>query len=143
MKRILASQIITSSTHAAYKIVIDVANFPNFMSNIVSINIIEDSGDRKIVEWVMEIDGAEIEWTEEIIYSDVELTARFRAISGMFAIFDGIWRVAEHPRGALINVELEYGLGLPEIEDIIGDILGKKLNENVEAMLIAIERRAT
>lgn len=142
MKQIRASQVITSPRQAAFEIVVDVAAFPDFMSNIKSIHITEDLGDLKIVDWIMEIDGAEIEWTEEIIYSSAELTARFRAISGMFATFDGIWRVVEHPLGALVNVELEYGLGLPEIEDIIGDILGKKLTENVEAMLSAIERRA-
>lgn len=142
MGRIVAREPVSVKAREAYAVVVDVGAFPTFMSNITACIIRSDEPTRKLVDWVMEIDGAELEWTEAIFYDDRACTARFEAVEGIFSRFDGIWRVTDQPDGSLVELELEFELGLPEIEDIIGDILHRKLAENAEAMLQAIGRRA-
>lgn len=142
MGKIIAREAVSAKSQEAYAVVVDVGAFPNFMSNISACTVRSDEPGRKLVDWVMEIDGAELEWTEAIFYDDRACTAQFEAVEGIFSRFDGTWRVTDQADGALVELELEFELGLPEIEDIIGDILHRKLAENAEAMLQAIGRRA-
>lgn len=136
------TRVLQVEPRRAFDVVYDVENFPSFMSNVSAVDVVSDDGRCKIVKWGMVIDGAPLDWTEEIIYDHDRLTAQFKALDGVFLRFDGLWRVQPGEGGAQLDLELSYDLGLPEIEDIVGPILDERLRRNLDAMLENIQARA-
>ena len=61
--------------------------------------------------------------------------------AAMFDRFDGFWQVTPVDDDSEVTFELEYRIGLPEIDDIIGPVLKERLITNTEAMLAAVEER--
>ena len=135
------SRTLAVDPKQAFDIVYNVEDFPTFMPNVVGARVITTDGDIKTVEWDMLIDGAPLNWTEEVRYDRESLTAEFRSLDGAFSHFDGTWRVKAGDGGTELEVSLIYDLGLPEIEDIIGPVLEERLRQNLDAMLESIETR--
>ncbi len=135
------SRILRADPRKAFDVVYDVEHFPSFMPNVTAARVISSDGDRKTVEWDMLIDGAPLNWTEDILYDRDLLTADFKALDGAFSHFDGTWRVWAGANGTELEVSVFYDLGLPEIEDIIGPVLEERMRQNLDAMLESIEAR--
>lgn len=125
----------------AFAIVEDLEKFPEFMPNVNAITVLESSKERKVAHWDTTIDDAPLDWVEEGLYDYDKLRLEFRSIEGVFDRFDGFWQVTPDREGSRVTFELEYEIGLPEIEEIIGPMLREKMIENVEGMLSAIEKR--
>jgi ribosome-associated toxin RatA of RatAB toxin-antitoxin module len=136
------SRELRQSADEAFRIVEELDRFPEFMPSVVSIRILEASGNRKVAEWDTRIDNAPLVWIEEGIYDKVARIVRFRSIEGVFDRFDGTWEVQPRGEGCSVSFELTYEIGLPEIEEYISPILRERLLENVESMMTAIEKRA-
>jgi ribosome-associated toxin RatA of RatAB toxin-antitoxin module len=126
----------------SFRVVFDVERFPEFMSNVTSVEVLSSASNCRVVAWQMSIDDAPLDWTEEIVYDQDNLRTSFRALDGVFARFDGYWQVYPEGAGSRVELFLEYDLGVPEIQDIIGPILKVRLIENLEAMLTCIATRA-
>jgi ribosome-associated toxin RatA of RatAB toxin-antitoxin module len=141
--RLTVSRRVAASIEDAYRIVIEIEQFPEFMDNVESVEILSTEGARKTIAWTMIIDDAPLDWTEEVSYDDKQFRVDFRAIDGIFERFDGYWQVFPEATGSRIDLDLEYELGLPEIAHIISPILKDRLLVNLEAMLTAIQNRAT
>jgi len=139
--RIAISRHVDCEPAAAFAVVEDIGRFPEFMPNVDAIEILEDDGRRKVAHWDTTIDDAPLDWVEEGIYDADERRVRFRSLEGVFDRFDGFWQVKTADGGSEVVFELEYSIGLPEIDEIIGPILRERLIENTEAMLEALEGR--
>lgn len=124
-----------------FRIMEDVERFPEFMPNVNEVRLLEVDGNRKIASWNITLDDAPLSWIEEGIYDPEGLRIDFRSIEGVFDRFDGYWRVVREGKGSRITFELIYEIGLPEIEEIVGPLLRRRLVENAESMLDAIEER--
>lgn len=135
------SRRIACRAAAAYAVVEDIGHFPDFMPNVDAITILEEDGHRKVAHWETTIDDAPLDWVEEGIYDPDQLLVRFRSLEGVFDRFDGSWQVKPVDGGSEVVFDLEYSVGLPEIDEIIGPILRERLLENSEAMLAAVEGR--
>jgi ribosome-associated toxin RatA of RatAB toxin-antitoxin module len=141
-KSIQIAKTLDVDPHRAFDVVYDVESFPTFMPSVTTAEVISSDGARKIVKWEMLIDGAPLDWTEDIRYDRERLTADFKALDGVFLHFDGTWRVRAGDNGTELAVSVFYDLGLPEIEEIIGPILDERLRQNLDAMLVNIQARA-
>lgn len=140
--RLTVSQRVAASIEDAYRIVIEIEQFPEFMDNVESVEILSTEGPKKVIAWTMMIDDAPLDWTEEVLYDENQFRVEFRAIDGIFERFDGYWQVFPDATGSRIDLDLEYEIGLPEIAHIISPILKDRLMVNLEAMLTAIQNRA-
>lgn len=141
-KSIQIAKTLDVDPHRAFDVVYDVESFPTFMPSVTTAEVISSDGARKVVKWEMLIDGAPLDWTEDIRYDRERLTADFTALDGVFLHFDGTWRVRAGANGTELAVSVFYDLGLPEIEEIIGPILDERLRQNLDAMLVNIQARA-
>lgn len=124
-----------------YKVVEDIEHFSEFMPNVTAIVVLKHEGNHKITRWETMLDDAPFDWVEEGVYDHQNLSVRFRALEGLFERFDGVWQVTPEVDGCRLTFELTYGIGLPEIEDMIAPILQDLMNKNVDSMLAAIEKR--
>lgn len=126
----------------AYGIVEEIERFPDFMENVTTVQMLSNDGKRKVAAWELVIDDAPLNWIEEAVYDKKRLRVDFRATEGVFERFDGFWQVHPKDNGCTVELQLEYEVGLPEIEHIIGPILKERLTANLELMLECIEDRA-
>ena len=69
---------IACASREAYELVKDVERFPEFMSNVVSVRLIESGEGRKVAEWETRLDDAPLDWVEEGVYDDAGQMVRFR-----------------------------------------------------------------
>lgn len=131
---------LSTSPDKAFEVVEDLERFPEFITNVNSLTVLEVDGNRKVAEWDTTIDDAPLGWVEEGIYDKENRIVRFRALEGVFDRFDGYWQVEPHGEGSRVTFELTYEIGLPEIEEIVGPLLRERMMENAEGMLDAIEK---
>src|SRR5690349_3391429 len=117
--RIAIVRLLRASPERTFEVVFDVEKFPDFMPNVLSARVLEDSVVRKLVEWEMTIDDAPLCWVEEIDFDHARRSTRFRAVEGAFSRFDGTWTVTRLSGGTSLEVTVEYDLGVPEIEEFV------------------------
>ena len=64
---------------------------------------------------------------------------KFESIAGDFDNFNGLWRIENYPgEGIKINFNVDYNLGIPVIEEVLGDILQEKMKNNIDSMIKAV-----
>ena len=121
----------------AFDFVLDVENYSRLMPNVNRVSILQQDGRRRTTHWDTEIEGAPLIWTEEDTILRSELRIEFDCIEGDFDVFRGCWEVVRVNVGGHAHVacELEYSIGIPVIEEIVGRILRQKMCENLEVML--------
>jgi len=108
---------------------------PKFMPDVKSVKILEQSRDTGASEWDVDIDGCPLNWKERDTFDHDNFVFEFRTIEGDFDTFDGRWEVLDAPDGVRVVFTVEYLVGIPVIEDIIGPILKVKIEKNTQKML--------
>lgn len=137
------SRLVSAPAADSYRIVVEIERFPEFMQNVNSVRVLREEGNRKLIAWEMTIDDALLDWVEEAQYDSNQMRVDFRAVEGVFERFDGYWQVFPMTCGSKVELRIEYELGLPEIEHIVGPILKNRLTSNLEIMLNCIQSRWT
>lgn len=121
--------------------------FKDFMDNVDEIKILHREPDHQISSWKVNIDGIDLAWVEEDSFLLDRGYMSFKMLEGDFDYFEGFWNlkpISESGKASETDVELvvKYDLGLPSFDEIIGDILRRKIVENSRALLQALKRRA-
>lgn len=125
----------------AYSEIKDIEKYPDYMESISSIEILQRDGQSITARWNGSIDGAPLTWIQKNELLDHKQEVRFEALEGDFEIFKGKWSIGSHKNKLLLQLEIEYRLGIPVIEDVLGPILSEKIKTNSIAMLEAIAFR--
>jgi len=125
----------------AYAMMKNVEDYPAYMPSVNSITVMERKENEMITRWDAEIDGAPICWVQHIWMKAASREIIFEAIEGDFDVFRGRWRVGESDGQVFLMLLIEYKLGIPVIEEVLGPILKEKVKANSEMMLHAIVDR--
>ena len=126
-----------NTAEVAFNFVRDVQNYSTLMPNVKCVDILEENGKLRITHWDTEIEHAPLIWTERDTILPDEFRIEFDCIKGDFDVFRGKWEVVPAVNGGPVRVacELEYSVGIPVIEEIVGPVLRQKIVENLETML--------
>ena len=125
----------------AYAVMKDVESYSGYMPSVNEVKILKQDGNLMITRWDAKIDGAPITWIQEVESVDESQEMIFEAVEGDFDIFRGRWSVAELDGRVELRLLIEYRLGIPIIENVLGPILKKKVKANSELMLEALAAR--
>ena len=125
----------------AYLKIKDVEKYPDYMESISSIEVLNRDEKSITARWNGSIDGAPLTWVQKNEFLDDKQEIHFEAIEGDFEIFKGKWSIGSYKKDLLLQLEIEYRLGIPVIEDVLGPILSEKIKTNSIAMLEAIALR--
>ncbi len=125
----------------AYLKIKDVEKYPDYMESVSSIEVLERDETSITARWNGSIDGAPLTWVQKNEFLDDKQEVHFEAIEGDFEIFKGKWSIGSYKKDLLLQIEIEYRLGIPVIEDVLGPILSEKIKTNSIAMLEAIASR--
>jgi ribosome-associated toxin RatA of RatAB toxin-antitoxin module len=123
-----------------FELVLDVASFPRLMPNVNRVDVLDDQGETRLTRWDTEIEGAPLVWTERDTIVRSRLRIEFEAVEGDFEVFRGAWEVLPRDGGAEVACELEYALGIPTLEELVGPVLKAKIAENLDLMLTGLVR---
>ena len=143
MATVNSTTTINAPVDKVYAIAQDVTKFPDYMSNVKSIEIVERDGDRVVAKWVGEVEDLHIKirWTEEDIWDPVARTCTFRQLEGDYKTMQGVWRFVDLGDGtSRFDSELEVVYDVPLIGPLIKGLIAKKVKENLDETLAAIKR---
>jgi ribosome-associated toxin RatA of RatAB toxin-antitoxin module len=135
------SIIIQGDPDEVYLLAKDMEKFPDFMPDVQSVTVTRREDSMTLTDWVTEIDGTEILWTEEDRFDDVRRRIQYRLLEGDLDKFEGEWRFDPVDEGTRVVLTVDFDFGIPELVNLIGDILTLKVGENSEMMLKSMKDR--
>ena len=128
----------------AWKLITDFSRYPGFIGNIDEVKILEINDNESKSEWFVTIDGAPLRWIERDLYDKENFNLRFESIEGDFDTINGNWRIENYNhRGIKISFEVDYSLGIPVIEEVLGPVLKQKMKGNIDSMIKSVKEELT
>ena len=129
------SIIIHGEPASVYQIACDMESYPRFMPDVESVTVLQREGNRTVTEWVTQVEGTPIIWTEEDIFDDTSCSIQYRLIEGDLDKFEGTWRFEKTDSGTRVTLGVDFDFGIPNLTELIGPTLELKVQENSEMML--------
>lgn len=144
MPEVESSIFIPAPLETVYAIAKDIERFPEFLSDVESVAILERTEKGYISEWVGVVEklNRKIRWREEDEWDDSAHICRFRAVGGDWEKYDGVWTFEARDGGTRMTMRLECDVNVPMIGPLIRGLIGKLVRQNIENMFEGIRRRA-
>jgi Oligoketide cyclase/lipid transport protein len=124
-----------------YPILKDMEKYPEFMADLVSVEVMERKDNTTITKWVSNVDGRIIKWTELDTFDEANLHIHYKQIEGDLKKFEGDWILTPLDSGTEIKLTVDFEFGIPMIAGLLNPILKKKVRDNSMNMLTAIKER--
>jgi coenzyme Q-binding protein COQ10 len=124
-----------------YPILKDMEKYPEFMKDLVSVEILEHAGNTTVSKWVSNVDGRVIKWTELDTFDDENMHISYKQIEGDLIKFEGEWILTPLIEGTEIKLTVDFEFGIPMIAGLLNPILKKKVRDNSMNMLKAIKEK--
>jgi ribosome-associated toxin RatA of RatAB toxin-antitoxin module len=115
--------------------------YPEFMEDLVSVEIIERQANMTLSRWVSNVDGRIIKWTERDIFDDENLHIAYAQTEGDLKQFAGEWLLTAIEGGTEIKLTVNFEFGIPMVAGLLNPILKKKVRDNSMNMLKAIKQK--
>lgn len=125
----------------AYAYLKDMKSFPDYMENVKGIQEETDENDTLCHSWNIIIEDAEFQWKQRTVADEKKRHINFDLIEGDFEHMQGSWKVTEDNERCSLQLTMEYSIGLPIIEDVLGPVLSEKLKANTFTILNTIKDR--
>jgi uncharacterized membrane protein len=146
MPRIEQSLTINAPIDRVYEIARDVESFPEFMEDLQSLTVIERSpdGNRTVTDWVGLIREFKmtVKWTQEDVWNPETHRDDFKMLKGDMDAMSGYWQFTEEDGATRFDSVTEYEYNVPLIGPMIKALIKKKMEQNLDATMQAIKRRA-
>lgn len=124
-----------------YPILKEMEKYPEFMTDLVSVEVVERKENSTITKWVSNVDGRIIKWTEVDLFDDANMHISYKQIDGDLKKFEGEWILTPVADGTEIKLTVDFEFGIPMIAGLLNPILKKKVRDNSLNMLTAIKER--
>jgi uncharacterized membrane protein len=145
MPTVTSEITIDADVDKVYAIARDIERFPEFMEDVESVEILEQTPERQISRWssIIREFGRKIAWVEEDHWDDAAKTCTWQQTEGDFTRYEGTWEFTPTTAGAtLAKLQIDYEFNVPLLGALIQGIVKKKMQDNTEAMLAAIKAKA-
>ena len=134
--------VIKGEANKIYDIIKDMAAYPQFMHDLVSVEILERGADYTISHWVSNVDGRKIIWTERDTFYPEELKITYAQTEGDLKKMEGEWLISPAAEGGCeVKLSVDFEFGIPMIAGLLNPILKKKVRENCENMMTSIKEQ--
>ncbi len=133
--------VIKGEGRKIYEIISNMAGYPLFMKDLVSVDILERGDGYTISHWVSNIDGRKIVWTERDDFYPADLKITYRQTDGDLKKMEGAWNIKEEDGCCEVSLSVDFEFGISMIAGLLNPILKKKVRENSENMLLAVKRQ--
>lgn len=112
------------------------------MSSVVDKVSVQERTEREgKSEWFVTIDGAPMTWIEKDTFNHSDFDFSFKSLYGDFETLFGSWKIADHMgSGIKVGLNVSFNMGIPIIDDMLGDGLCDRMRESMESMLSDFSR---
>lgn len=141
MPKFKVSVVIKRPKEQVYNVVKDVESFPNFMRDIKSLRIIKRTDNGIVAAWETDIDGAPVNWKEELYFDDANLQVKFNMLEGNYKEYQGRWFIENHHNNTKLSIEADIDWGIPILEKYVGKVLEEKARRGLLGMIQAIKMK--
>jgi len=124
-----------------YPIIKDMEKYPEFMTDLVSVEVIERTGNTTVSKWVSNVDGRIIKWTELDTFDDENMHITYSQLDGDLKKFAGEWILTPTAEGTEVKLTVDFEFGIPMISGLLNPILKKKVRDNSMNMLKAVKEK--
>lgn len=131
--------LINGTPQDVYNVAKQQERFPDFMSDVEEVKIIERTDKRAISEWTTNVEGIPICWKEEDTFDDDTNSITYRLLEGDLDKFEGGWTFEAKDGGTEVVLTVDFDFGMPTLADLLGPVLEVKVRENSEMMLNGIK----
>jgi len=114
--------------------------FSEYMRDVESVKVLEKKSNSTITEWVTNVDGTPIIWTEEDVFDAQKRIISYKLIEGDMDRFEGTWSFTPKEEGTMVVLGVDFDFGIPHLEELIGPTLKTKVKENSDMMLQGMKR---
>jgi ribosome-associated toxin RatA of RatAB toxin-antitoxin module len=133
---------IAAPAREVYELAKQLERFHEFMPDVELVTVLERRPDGVVSHWKTLVEEAPIEWTEIDVFDDRALRVDYKLIEGDLDKFEGSWTFEEAAGATLVTLVVDYDFGVPTLAELIGPTLHRKVRENSEMMLAALQREA-
>jgi uncharacterized membrane protein len=135
---------IAAPVETVYRVARDVETFPEFMSDVQSIDVLEQEGERVLANWVGFIPQfrLKVRWQQEDIWDPVAHTCKFRQTKGDYDEMYGEWRFLRDGDGTIFESDVNYEYTVPTLGPLVKKVVQGIVQKNMESILAAIKKRA-
>jgi ribosome-associated toxin RatA of RatAB toxin-antitoxin module len=140
MPIVSVSKVISADADAVWKLITGVEDYPRLMIGTVQDLVIEKrTDDGFITSWTVLLRGNLLSWRQEE-YHDASLhSIYYRQLDGDLERISGSWIITPHKDGVLVELTVDFEIGIPMLRDVLNPIAESALRENCEAMLNSLE----
>ena len=124
-----------------YPIIKDMEKYPEFMTDLVSVEVIERTGNTTVSKWVSNVDGRIIKWTELDTFDDENMHITYSQLDGDLKKMAGEWILTPTAEGTEVKLTVDFEFGIPMISGLLNPILKKKVRDNSMNMLRAVKQK--
>lgn len=144
MPNVVTSVLINAPLDKVYEVAKDNRSFPDFMSDVKSLEVLEENGDRVVSEWVGIVPtfGLKIRWKQVDIWDDVAHTCKFDQLEGDYDLMTGIWQFSEENGVTKFDSSLDYEYKVPGLGALVNKVIHNIVVKNMQSVLGAIKDRA-
>lgn len=135
---------INAPLEKVYAIAKDNRSFPDFMSDVKSLTIVSEDGDRVVSDWVGIVPtfGLKVRWQQEDVWNDQAFSCTFRQLSGDYDRMDGAWQFTPEGEGTRFHSIVNYEYKVPGLGPLVGKVIHGIVVKNMDGVLGAIKQRA-
>jgi len=135
---------IDAPLEKVYQIAKDNERFPEFMSDVKDLKIVEREGNRVVSDWVGVVSAfnLKVRWRQEDVWDDATHTCTFRQISGDYDALNGTWRFRPEGTGTRFDSQLDYEYVVPGLGPLVKKVVHSLVVKNIESALNSIKKRA-
>lgn len=141
MPQVVSQIIIRSSKEKIYTVIKNMKDYPKFMPDLISVEILEQGKDTDITHWISNVEGRRITWTErDNFYPDI-FKISYVQTEGDLKKMEGAWELADVPEGVQVSLTVDFEFGIPMIAGMLNPLLKRKVRENCVNMLAAVKKQ--
>lgn len=142
MPLVSVTEVVFMEKDAVYRVLTNMTQFPNFMKNVESIEILERGDNYTLSRWVTRLQGTRFSWTERDTFYPEAGRITFTQIAGDLKVFEGEWRLTTVAEGTQVTLDTEFEFGIPMLAPILNPIAKLTLRDNARSMVRAISTKA-
>ncbi|WP_378955479.1 type II toxin-antitoxin system RatA family toxin [Pelosinus sp. sgz500959] len=124
-----------------YPILKNMEQYPEFMADLVSVEVLERTANTTLTKWVSNVDGRVIKWTELDTFDDENMHISYQQVDGDLKKMAGEWILTPTPEGTDIKLTVDFEFGIPMISGLLNPILKRKVRDNSMNMLRAVKEK--
>jgi ribosome-associated toxin RatA of RatAB toxin-antitoxin module len=144
MPQIESEIFIPAPLTTVYAVAKDIERFPEFFEDVESVTIVEHTPDGFISDWVGVVAklNRKLRWREQDFWDDANRVCTFKAVSGDWDQYDGVWTFSERDGGTVMHMTLTCDVNVPMIGALIKGVIAKLAKANIDNMFDGIRRRS-